>query len=147
MISIKNLYMAIICAMAVGTVSAQTQQVCTFTQPSFSVNFGAIVGPTVGKAQSVISLNCSNGLPVSISISSFGEQDGNIVSTYKDYSYTEPLTSVSPISINGTGSSQDIPLYFKLHRVPSGETLNGEYVILNTGSGSYSQSATLTIIF
>lgn len=123
-------------------------QTCTFNQPSYTVNFGVIRGGTVGKVQSNIGLTCTSGLPYSLKIGAFISQGGNMTRTYKDSNYATQLTGASPISGTGTGSLQDIPLYFKLSRSSTtGSTFQGERVVLDVSLGAYTSTTNLTLTF
>lgn len=126
-----------------GAAFGQTTSTCTFAQGSFTANFGVVKGATVGRTQSVISLTCTSGIPYQLTLGTFPAQNGNVVSAYRNSS---EISAFGTISMTGTGSQQNFPVYLKLHRVPSGTSLRGEYVILDASQG-YNQSANLTITF
>lgn len=122
---------------------SQTTSTCSFDQASFTANFGVVRGGTVGRTQSVISLTCTSGLPYQLTLGSFPAQNGNIVTAYRNSSESALF---STIAITGSGSTQSHPVYLKLHRVPGGYSLMGEYVIFDASQG-YSQSANITLTF
>ena len=90
---------------------------CEADQTIYELDFGQVSGLTVGKASTDFFITCSAGVEYTIKPNTdFVSAGGgySVIKPYQDAAYSIPMTTTSYLTVTGTGSEQQIPVYFKL---------------------------------